>query len=491
MKTILLLVLRPSDFVEMNRIKESLSDIYKFKIIYISPGRDQEFIEDPSLKIIQEDLVNILKYRQKKRKKRTTLIKLSKFLNKIYIYKIIKKKIIKKKILKKKIINIINTVFKYLKNNYIYRIIIQRKAIHQLTILKLYYKNYFLFKKIMSKNIDLLILAEDIVGPIHPVAIKAARKYNISTLIFPYTIANQMEAFQSLKSNTALDCNNHFFNLIFSFFFPRWALKRDGKKILRMPPGHILGHYFLNISPPDPWMMNSGKANQIIVESKKMYKYYVEAGITESKLTIGGALYDDILYNFRKNINGSKMKLKKKLNIKKNKKIFLINGCPDQSKNCPLFPFKDMTDFLINLKKRLFILKNHFEIVIRPHPNYKEFGDFFLKNSNFVVTYDDTAHLVAISDILLAFASATIRWGLLCKIPIINYDLFNYCYDDFSDESGVKTINSLEQLENYFFKIKSKTNFYHLKRNSEMNNNWGFMDGKTKQRVIKQIDKHL
>ena len=36
----------------------------------------------------------------------------------------------------------------------------------------------------MSKNIDLLILAEDIVGPIHPVAIKAARKYNISTLIF-------------------------------------------------------------------------------------------------------------------------------------------------------------------------------------------------------------------------------------------------------------------------------------------------------------------
>ena len=185
------------------------------------------------------------------------------------------------------------------------------------------------------------------------------------------------------------------------------------------------------------------------------------------------------------------MKLKKKLNIKKNKKILLVNGCPDQSKNCPLFPFNDMTDFLFNLKKKLFILKNHFEIVIRPHPNYKEFGDFFLKNSNFVVTYDDTAHLVAISDILLAFASATIRWGLSCKIPIINYDVFNYSYDDFIHESGVKNINSLEQLESFFLKIKSKTNFYYLKRNCEMNDNWGFMDGKTKKRVIKQIDKHL
>ena len=69
MKKILLLVLRPSDFVEMNRLKESLSDIFKFKIIYISPGRDQKFIEDPSLKIIQEDLEEILKYRHKKKSK--------------------------------------------------------------------------------------------------------------------------------------------------------------------------------------------------------------------------------------------------------------------------------------------------------------------------------------------------------------------------------------------------------------------------------------
>ena len=79
------------------------------------------------------------------------------------------------------------------------------------------------------------------------------------------------------------------------------------------------------------------------------------------------------------------------------------------------------------------------------------------------MTYDDTAHLVAISDILLAFASATIRWGLSCKIPIINYDVFNYCYDDFIHESGVKNINSLEQLENLFFKNKIKNKLLSFK----------------------------
>ena len=68
MKKILLIVLRPSDFIEMNRIKESLSGLFKFKIIYFSPGRDQKIIEDPSLKNIQEDLDKVLKYRHKKKK---------------------------------------------------------------------------------------------------------------------------------------------------------------------------------------------------------------------------------------------------------------------------------------------------------------------------------------------------------------------------------------------------------------------------------------
>ena len=95
MKKILLIVLRPSDFIEMNRIKESLSDIFKFKIIYISPGRDQKFIEDPSLKMIQDDVEEILKYRQRTKRKKQTII--DKLLKKIYIYKIIKKKIKKKK----------------------------------------------------------------------------------------------------------------------------------------------------------------------------------------------------------------------------------------------------------------------------------------------------------------------------------------------------------------------------------------------------------
>ena len=53
----------------MNRIKESLSDTFKFKIIYFSPGREQEVIEDPSLKDIQEDLEKVLKFRHKKKKK--------------------------------------------------------------------------------------------------------------------------------------------------------------------------------------------------------------------------------------------------------------------------------------------------------------------------------------------------------------------------------------------------------------------------------------
>ena len=70
MKTILTIVLRPSDFIEMNRIQELLSNKFIFKTIYISPGLEQKKIINPTFKEINDDLEEVLKYRRKKKKKK-------------------------------------------------------------------------------------------------------------------------------------------------------------------------------------------------------------------------------------------------------------------------------------------------------------------------------------------------------------------------------------------------------------------------------------
>ena len=74
----------------MNRIKESLSDTFKFKIIYFRLVENKKFIEDPSLKDIQEDLEKVLKFRHKKKKKiKKKIFKLFfQFLKKLFFTKI-------------------------------------------------------------------------------------------------------------------------------------------------------------------------------------------------------------------------------------------------------------------------------------------------------------------------------------------------------------------------------------------------------------------
>ena len=70
MKNILLIILRPSDFIEMNRLRESLSSDFRFKSLYFSPGKTGKVFEDPKLEDIEEDVKNVLKQKKTRKKKK-------------------------------------------------------------------------------------------------------------------------------------------------------------------------------------------------------------------------------------------------------------------------------------------------------------------------------------------------------------------------------------------------------------------------------------
>jgi len=58
----------------------------------------------------------------------------------------------------------------------------------------------FFDDEIARHGIDAVLIPEDIVGHIWPVAVKAAHARRVPALVFPYTLANQQEAVQSLRS---------------------------------------------------------------------------------------------------------------------------------------------------------------------------------------------------------------------------------------------------------------------------------------------------
>ncbi|AMP91788.1 hypothetical protein [Legionella pneumophila] len=349
----------------------------------------------------------------------------------------------------------------------------------------IYRFNYSQFRKIVkSGQYKLIILPEDIVGKVTPLIIKSGHSLKIPSIILPYTIANQTEAFQALKDREEFQVKHHFFNKVIGKLCRSWVMKDETRRVLRLPAEHVIGHLITRSSPPDPWMMNSGYANVIAIENEKMFEYYRNSGIPASKMKITGACYDDNLAYYCLNKESERNKLYQELGIKSNKPLFLIGGFPNQiTANPPGFDFEDADDAVNFIVECLDVFKKDYEIIFRPHPNFLELSDYF-KKKNILVTQIDTARLVALSDIYLAFASATIRWAISCGVPTINYDMFYYDFSDYKEVNGVLNVCTKEEFKQAINSMSEPEQFMVIKKQLDTEKRkWGNLDGKSTYRI--------
>ncbi|HAT8641422.1 TPA: hypothetical protein F8A23_08975 [Legionella pneumophila] len=349
----------------------------------------------------------------------------------------------------------------------------------------IYQINYSRFRKIVkSGQYKLIILPEDIVGKVTPLIIKSGHSLKVPSIILPYTIANQSEAFQALKDRDEFQVKHNFFNKLIGNLCNSWVMKDENRKVLRLPAEHIMGHLITRSSPPDPWMMNSGYANVIAIENEKMFEYYRNSGIPASKMKITGACYDDNLAYYCMNKESERGQLYQELGIKSNKPFFLIGGFPNQiTASPPGFDFEDAEDAVNFIVGCLDVFKKDYEIIFRPHPNFLELSDYFAKK-NILVTQIDTARLVALSDVYLAFASATIRWAISCGVPTINYDMFYYDFSDYKEVNGVLNVCTKDEFKLAMNTISEQEQFIAIKKQLEIEKRkWGNLDGKSAYRI--------
>ncbi|HAU1151835.1 TPA: hypothetical protein JBI12_07780 [Legionella pneumophila] len=349
----------------------------------------------------------------------------------------------------------------------------------------IYKANFLQYRKIIeSGQYKLIILPEDIVGKVSPLIIKSGHSLKVPSLILPYTIANQSEAFQALKDRDEFQVENHLFSKIVGNLCRSWVMKDNTRRVLRLPAEHVISHLITRTSPPDPWMMNSGYANVIAVENEQMFEYYHNSGIPVSKMKITGACYDDNLAYYCLNKESERDKLYQELGIKSNKPFFLIGGFPNQiTANPPGFDFEDADDAVNFIVECLGAFQKDYEIIFRPHPNFLELSDYF-KKKNILVTQIDTARLVALSDIYLAFASATIRWAIACGVPTINYDMFYYDFSDYKKVNGVLNVCTKDEFKLAINTMSEQEQYNAIKKQLEIEKRkWGNLDGKSAHRI--------
>lgn len=344
----------------------------------------------------------------------------------------------------------------------------------------------FFARAIEQWAITAVVVPEDIVGPVWPVLVAAAHSRGVPVIVCPYTLANQQEAVQSLKSEPAFQASA---NPIAIHLHPEWRFKDGDVDLVRLPSEHILAHHELGITPPDPWMMNSGYADRILVDSAASFDYFRAAGIPADRMRVAGSVSLDRMHRLRLDRDSQLETLRAQLGLAGAKPLLLISGCPDQlSAKVPFCEFANMDEVARYVGESVAELSGHYHLVVRPHPNFTAFAER-LAPFGIVQSLAPTASLVPLADLFIAFASATIRWSMACGIPAVNYDVFHYGYGDFITARGVATVDGSGEFRAF---VRSLTpgspNVTALAERARADSaRWGVMDGKGLERIEAEI----
>ena len=125
------------------------------------------------------------------------------------------------------------------------------------TTIRLHKKLIEIISLIRSNDIDILILAGDIVHYDTSVFIKAAHSCNIRAVIIAGWVSGPHEHWEFFRYNPDYQWSK-FSNRIYSFFFPKWIYEKEGIRLVRLPAELALPRELLRLAPQNPGWFTVG-----------------------------------------------------------------------------------------------------------------------------------------------------------------------------------------------------------------------------------------
>jgi hypothetical protein len=146
-----------------------------------------------------------------------------------------------------------------------------------------------------DQELDGLVLFEDNVGGWTRIIAGAAVEQGVAYFILPVTIPNPKEPAAFYRGQPS-----HIISGMLAHFvatrWPKWCYEHEGDAMLRLPAPEAFSMRVLRLDPPQPWILNSGNADAICIESEAMLRHYRSLGFPEQQLVITGSLVDDTLH---------------------------------------------------------------------------------------------------------------------------------------------------------------------------------------------------
>jgi hypothetical protein len=334
-----------------------------------------------------------------------------------------------------------------------------------------------------------LLMAEDNVSFISALLIKVGHEYGTPSVLVPYTVASVAEFKESLVEDPEHSMR-FLFNRVAAHYYPRWCTEYKERRFLRAPGYQIQALEWLGLAPAKPWVPNYGDWDVLAAESQAMLARYLALGLPPEKLFVTGAASDDILAKRLFDARSYREELYSELGLPPNRPLLLCALPPDQlhmkRPGCEFSRYEELIEFLVRSLGSV----PGFNAVLSLHPRTPRGVLELVRSLKATVSPRDTLELVALSDIYIASVSATIRWAITCGVPVLNYDVYRYEYDDYDAAPGVlKARTSAEYLSTLKRLISDPSYAAQVRASqAECASAWGHRDGRSGRRLVSLLD---
>ncbi|HAU0997723.1 TPA: hypothetical protein JBH64_13940, partial [Legionella pneumophila] len=355
-------------------------------------------------------------------------------------------------------------------------------------------ENLELLEILFSKyKVNLILVGEDGFG-LNPSVYKAAHKKGIPMISIPYEFSTSKQIFESILRTPDYENlygKQQFWNWISLLLFrKKWSRKIGGKRVLRTSGYLILAQEFFRYAPSLPWTVHGGHSRYLAAESDFMIEHYKGENIKASKIVLTGSLAFDDLYNQLKNNQNLHNAYLKTATITSNQ-ICILSAFPgnyitDRKEFCEFKSYNDLVDYWISALKNLPNVK----LLFQAHPAVTQEQRKYIESKGITLLTDDITKLITECDLLITSVSSVIRLAIVCKKPVINYDVYHFNYPDYLSAPGVIHVQDKEGFTLNINNIVSDPTKYQYYANQQAKSaaKWGNLDGQVKVRILKLID---
>lgn len=336
---------------------------------------------------------------------------------------------------------------------------------------------------------SIIVLAEDNVGEQSAAWVAAGHDLGVPSVVVPYTVAKASEAAASyyLRAEHSL---RRWDNRLLARWKPQWSFSYRGRRLTRLPAYQAWALECSGMAPPEPWVLHSGFSDAIAVESARMMKHYVGEGLPPERLRLVGSLADDELRRDRERSAETRALLAAEHGLDPSGRLLVCAVPPSQFGALPAeIEFDDYPSLLRAWTAALADLGG-WDIVLRLHPRMADDEEIRPFLGDLPVSTMDTLRLIAACDVYVASVSATIRWAIASGVPVVNYDVYRFGYDDYDDVSAVLTVDTLPDFRASLGRLTAddvwRAEFAAAQR--QESHRWGLSDGCCGDRLVDLFD---